>query len=43
MAEYWLQLITSKYVIDYSWLRLQITITPGLLSGERLQDHWSSG
>ena len=30
MTDYWLHLITSKYVIDYSWLRLQITITPGL-------------
>ena len=28
MTDYWLHLVTSKYVIDYSWL--QITITPGL-------------
>ena len=32
MTDYWLHLITSKYVMDYSWLRLQITITPDLLS-----------
>ena len=38
MTDYWLHLITSKYVIDYSWLRLQITITPGLQPIQNIGD-----